>query len=134
MFVYIIKGTNINNKTKHYIGFTVNINRRLRQHNRELVGGAKSTCGYNWSYIGFISDITTMQLGLQIEWRLKHVTKKHNIIDKINSFINYINLNNKASPNGSDFDKLSFYLIDELSNQVNKSDHFVIKSLNNYVF
>ena len=49
-FVYIIKGINNNNKTKYYIGYTNNPCRRIRQHNCELVGGAKATKGYKWEY------------------------------------------------------------------------------------
>ena len=49
-FVYIIKGTNDNNKTKFYIGFTNNLYRRIKQHNREIKGGAKATYGYKWKY------------------------------------------------------------------------------------
>jgi predicted GIY-YIG superfamily endonuclease len=110
-FVYIIKGINDNNKTKYYIGYTNNPERRIRQHNCELVGGAKATKGYKWEYCCIISNFRDNIEGLQIEWRLKHSTKKTNIINKINSFIEYINLNLKASPkNIPMIDKLHFYL------------------------
>jgi predicted GIY-YIG superfamily endonuclease len=45
-YVYLLINT-VSNRT--YIGCTTDYKRRLRQHNRELVGGAKSTkvnCGY----------------------------------------------------------------------------------------
>ena len=44
-FVYIIRGINDKNKIKYYIGYTNNPIRRIRQHNCELVGGAKATKG-----------------------------------------------------------------------------------------
>jgi structure-specific endonuclease subunit SLX1 len=100
-FVYIIKGTNTNNKIKYYIGYTNNPIRRIRQHNCELVGGAKATKGYKWEYCGLITNFRDNIEGLQIEWRLKHSTKKTGIINKINSFIEYVDLHLKASPKNS---------------------------------
>jgi len=106
-FVYIIKGINDKNKTKYYIGYTNNPKRRIRQHNCELVGGAKATKGYKWKYCGLITNFRDNIEGLQLEWRLKHSTKKTNIINRINSFITYIDLNNRASPNNTELiDKL----------------------------
>jgi len=98
-FVYIIKGINTNNKTKYYIGYTNNPSRRIRQHNCEIVGGAKATKGYKWEYCGLITNFRDNIEGLQIEWRLKHSTRKTGIVNKINSFIEYVDLYNKASPN-----------------------------------
>lgn len=110
-FVYIIKGLNDNNKTKYYIGYTNNPERRIRQHNCDLVGGAKATKGYKWEYCCIITNFRDNIEGLQIEWRLKHSTKKTNIINKINSFIEYINLNLKASPKNTPMiNKLHFYI------------------------
>ncbi len=100
-FVYIIKGTNTNNKIKYYIGYTNNPTRRIRQHNCELVGGAKATKGYKWEYCGLITNFRDNIEGLQIEWRLKHSTKKTGIINKINSFIQYVDTHLKASPNNT---------------------------------
>ena len=100
-FVYIIKGINTNNKIKYYIGYTNNPKRRIRQHNCELVGGAKATKGFKWEYCGLIYNFRDNIEGLQIEWRLKHSTKKTGIINKINSFIQYIDHYLKASPNNT---------------------------------
>ena len=106
-FVYIIKGTNTTNRTKYYIGYTNNPCRRIRQHNCELVGGAKATKGYKWEYCGLITNFRNHIEGLQIEWRLKHSTKKTGIVNKINSFIEYVDLHLKASPKNSQMiDKL----------------------------
>jgi hypothetical protein len=54
-----------------YIGATVDPNRRLRQHNQELVGGARRTKGHVWKralYVGGFPDWTAT---LQFEWSWK---------------------------------------------------------------
>jgi predicted GIY-YIG superfamily endonuclease len=110
-FVYIIRGINDKNKIKYYIGYTNNPIRRIRQHNCELVGGAKATKGYKWEYCGLIRNFRDNIEGLQIEWRLKHSTRKTGIVNKINSFIQYIDLHLKASPNNTKMiDKLHMCL------------------------
>jgi predicted GIY-YIG superfamily endonuclease len=101
-FVYIIKGINNLNKIKYYIGYTNKPQRRIRQHNCELVGGAKSTKGYTWEYCCLITDFRDNIEGLQLEWRLKHSTTKTGITNKINSFIKYVDTNNKVSPNNTE--------------------------------
>ena len=56
--VYILVNT-FNNKT--YVGVTNNPIRRIRQHNGELVGGAKYTTSNKeegkWEYFGFIKNV-----------------------------------------------------------------------------
>ena len=46
-FVYCIHS----DRRRTYVGATKNLARRLRQHNGELVGGAKSTRGRRWAYL-----------------------------------------------------------------------------------
>ncbi len=111
-FVYIIKGTSSNNKTKFYIGFTTNLDRRIKQHNRELVGGAKATFGYKWQYCGIIANIGSKIQGLQIEWRLKFSTSKTGIVNRFNSFFNYVDKHLKASPKSDKFKKKLFLYLD----------------------
>lgn len=89
-YCYILKN-NENNNT--YNGFTVNPKRRLRQHNQEIVGGAKYTKKYgnrNWEmYVlitGFPDDINA----LQCEWRIKHPDNKRKRSAKYNSPIGRI--------------------------------------------
>ena len=87
-YVYIIKAIS---KNRYYIGYTVNLKRRLKQHNRELSGGAKSTIGYKWQYYAIFTNLEDKIIGLKLEWRLKHLSKKRNILEKIYSGINWYN-------------------------------------------
>lgn len=54
-----------------YIGVTNNLKRRLRQHNGEIVGGAKTTRGRVWRYLFHVSGFDKIQ-ALQFEWRMHH--------------------------------------------------------------
>ena len=120
-YVYIIEGINNNNKTKYYIGYTNNPYNRIRQHNREIKGGAKATSNYKWKYVGLIFNIEDNIEGLQIEWRLKHATKKYNIVDRINAFLEYLENNNKVSSKSEILDhQLFFSLHSKLYNKLNK--------------
>jgi structure-specific endonuclease subunit SLX1 len=74
-YVYIIK----NKSGRTYIGYTVDPEHRLRQHNGCIAGGAKYTskndCG-SWEFIAIISGFPDNHNALQCEWRLKHPDKK----------------------------------------------------------
>lgn len=61
-------------KSHTYAGYTVDPIRRLRQHNGELVGGAKATSMQKggWSFMFLIKcDTWTKQQALSFEWYLK---------------------------------------------------------------
>jgi len=74
--VYVLINT-IHNKT--YVGITNNPIRRLRQHNCELVGGAKYTTSNKglgeWKFYGFIRNLEKRQ-SLSIEKRIKIKSRK----------------------------------------------------------
>ena len=64
-----------------YIGATVDPDRRLRQHNKELVGGARRTTakaatGLKWQRILYLSGFTDSRHALQFEWRWKYFSRK----------------------------------------------------------
>jgi predicted GIY-YIG superfamily endonuclease len=59
-----------------YVGFTVDVDRRLRQHNGELVGGARATKGKSWKRILTVTGFPTQRDALQFEWKWKFVTRK----------------------------------------------------------
>jgi predicted GIY-YIG superfamily endonuclease len=66
-----------NDSSKTYVGITNNIERRIRQHNGELVGGAKYTkIGRPWKISALITGFDDHQQVLQFEWALKYMTKK----------------------------------------------------------
>jgi ribA/ribD-fused uncharacterized protein len=59
-----------------YIGATNDPDHRLRQHNRELVGGAKATAGRHWTRAFYIAGFPDWRTTLQFEWAWKHHSRK----------------------------------------------------------
>lgn len=57
-----------------YCGMTNNLPRRIRQHNREIKGGARATarCAGSWRVALTLCGFRTQREALQAEWRLKH--------------------------------------------------------------
>jgi len=63
-----------------YIGATVDVEKRLRQHNGEISGGAKATSiriaqGLTWKRACYITGIPEWRSALQIEWRWKNLSR-----------------------------------------------------------
>ena len=76
-FVYFIEATNGNT----YIGATVDLDKRIRQHNKEITGGATATSiqvnkGEVWSYVCYIKNCPTWNAALQCEWRWKKISRQ----------------------------------------------------------
>jgi structure-specific endonuclease subunit SLX1 len=64
-----------------YVGATKNVDRRLRQHNKEITGGARATGarvsqGCIWKRHCYVSGFPTWNAALQFEWRWKQLTRK----------------------------------------------------------
>ena len=64
-----------------YVGATVDLEHRLRQHNKEIKGGAKATSiqverGELWERVCHVEGFPTWQAALQFEWRFKQLTRK----------------------------------------------------------
>jgi len=64
-----------------YVGATVDPDRRLRQHNHEISGGAYATgakvaAGEIWDRVCYISGFPTWSAALQFEWRFKQISRK----------------------------------------------------------
>jgi len=76
-FVYLLESTN----GSTYVGASVDVDRRLRQHNKEISGGAHATGikvkkGETWSRICYVSGFPTWPTALQFEWRWKQLSRK----------------------------------------------------------
>lgn len=79
-YVYLLVSSSGNT----YVGATVDLNRRLRQHNKEIKGGAHATGikvaqGESWSRAAHVSGFPDWQATLQFEWRWKHLSRKYQI-------------------------------------------------------
>ena len=61
-----------------YIGATLNPDRRLRQHNGLLVGGAKATGRRpgDWYRVCRVTNFPSFRMALSFEWHWKHFSKK----------------------------------------------------------
>ncbi len=76
-YVYLLVSTNGNT----YVGATVDLDRRLRQHNKEIKGGAHATGvkvaqGETWVRAAHVSGFPDWQAALQFEWRWKKISRK----------------------------------------------------------
>ena len=76
-YVYFIQSTN----GSTYIGATVNLDKRIRQHNKELKGGATATSikvsqGETWSYVCYVENFPSWNEALKFEWRWKQISRK----------------------------------------------------------
>ena len=76
-FVYLLSSSD----GATYVGATVNLERRLRQHNKEIVGGAYATGakvgrGEIWERALHIEGFPTWSAALQFEWRFKQLSRK----------------------------------------------------------
>lgn len=76
-FVYLL----LSSDNSTYVGATVNLERRLRQHNKEIKGGAYATGakvskGETWIRAAHVEGFPDWQAALQFEWRWKQLTRK----------------------------------------------------------
>lgn len=76
-YCYILQQTN-KIKSLNYVGYTVNYNRRLRQHCGIIQGGAKYTQNRGpWEFLAVLYCPSWNNIrALQVEWLLKHPTRK----------------------------------------------------------
>ena len=68
--------TNDGGSQKTYVGVTPDLDRRLRQHNGLLSGGAKATHGRQWERICHVAGFPDHTAVLQFEWRWKQLSRK----------------------------------------------------------
>jgi predicted GIY-YIG superfamily endonuclease len=68
-----------------YVGYTIHLARRLRQHRGELVGGAAATHGaqHDWRLLYVVRGLPSRRAAMQLEWRLhrlgKHGRRRHSV-------------------------------------------------------
>jgi len=76
-FCYILQQTDIISSL-NYVGYTVNYNRRIRQHNGIIKGGARFTKNRGpWQFLAVMTCSTWNNIrALQVEWLAKHPTRK----------------------------------------------------------
>jgi len=77
-FVYLLVTSSHSNT---YVGATIDLDRRLRQHNKEIKGGAHATSakvkqGEIWERVCYVSGFPDWSAALQFEWRWKQITRK----------------------------------------------------------
>mmetsp|Transcript_16807 Transcript_16807/g.36273 ORF Transcript_16807/g.36273 Transcript_16807/m.36273 type:complete len:318 (+) Transcript_16807:81-1034(+) len=72
---YLLRSVDPDHPLKTYIGFTTNPQRRLRQHNGEITGGARRTAkqGRPWEYVAVIDGFQDKVTAMQFEWAWQHV-------------------------------------------------------------
>ena len=76
-FVYLLESSD----KATYVGATVDLNRRLRQHNKEIKGGAHATSakvlkGETWHRVCHVAGFPDWPAALQFEWRWKQLSRK----------------------------------------------------------
>ena len=76
-FVYLLVSTN----GSTYVGSTIDLERRLRQHNKEIKGGAHATGikvikGEIWHRVCYVKGFPNWSSALQFEWRWKQISRK----------------------------------------------------------
>ena len=79
-YVYMLKSVN-NNIIKTYVGYTNNLNLRLKKHNTGK--GAKSTRGFKWKII-YKKRFYDKRLAMKFEYRLKKDKKIRKYLISIN--------------------------------------------------
>ncbi len=125
---YIISFTN-NNISRTYNGMTNNIERRFKQHNNMLSGGAKATTSLikkypedKWKSICIIKGFDSKSEAMKAEWRIRHPDNKKKRPKKFNKEkgrilgLNYILNNSDKWTKTSQLikeQKLEIYIDDE---------------------
>jgi structure-specific endonuclease subunit SLX1 len=76
-FVYLLESS----RGATYVGATMDVARRLRQHNKEITGGAVATGmrvqrGETWHLCCHVAHFPTWQAALQFEWRWKQLSRQ----------------------------------------------------------
>lgn len=71
--VYLLQDTK---QQRTYVGATMDVDRRLLQHNQVQSGGAKATHGRQWTRVCHVIGFPHQRAALQFEWKWKNLSKK----------------------------------------------------------
>jgi len=76
-YVYLL----VSSDDATYVGATIDLDHRLRQHNKEIKGGAYATSmkvnkGEIWTRACHVSGFPDWRAALQFEWRWKQLSRK----------------------------------------------------------
>mgnify|MGYP003644568043 FL=1 len=95
-FVYVLQSEAI---TATYVGISIDVERRLQQHNGMQPGGARSTRrGRPWQVEAVSGPMATRGAALQLEYRVKAATGLVRL-QVVRELGNGRNLSNNNSPN-----------------------------------
>lgn len=72
-FCYLLQSTD---GRRTYIGATVDVDRRLAQHNGRKTGGARATAGRQWKRVLYVGGAPTWSAALQLEWAWKDASRR----------------------------------------------------------
>lgn len=77
----------ITNGTRTYIGSTTDVVRRLRQHNTEIVGGARSTRGHTWKLVMYVSGFENRSAACRweriVKCRARGIENRRNALENL---------------------------------------------------
>ena len=78
-FVYLLSTTATSGQ-QTYVGATVDLDHRLRQHNKEIKGGAHATSiqverGATWERVCHVAGFPTWPAAHHFEWRWKQISR-----------------------------------------------------------
>lgn len=62
--------------SKTYVGATLDVDRRLEQHNGKQSGGARATAGLAWERVCYVEGFPHQRAALQFEWKWKYLSRK----------------------------------------------------------
>ena len=117
--VYILKSDNLS-----YFGMTNDFLKRFRQHNGELVGGAKYTKKKEfWYPVCIIDGFKDKKSACQCEWRIKRGKNGPN--GRINYLSNYLLMNQKWTQKSDTIlsQNLNFYIDNQFVEIFNEYNH-----------
>jgi predicted GIY-YIG superfamily endonuclease len=87
-----------------YVGATVDMAHRIRQHNCEIKGGAKYTsagvaAGHCWKILCTVSGFPDSRAALQFEWKWKALTAKKGVpaLKRVNALVALMNSERSTS-------------------------------------